>query len=200
MIEIEGFEDILSQITLAKELHEIGRADIIKRYFSDELSWESYYENILGIQTSLFSDYHSSYDEREAVEEMVFVDEYISDYFVYAWEHGKLHNLPYDQNPHLTQAQIEVERWFKSSACVGWKLLGYTKTKKNARQSKLVVQHYTGCSCNALEIITYGLIQLYAWFKEKCAGFELLHTTSEKPIENLPVAQIKIESLEVMAA
>jgi translation elongation factor EF-1beta len=51
-------------------------------------------------------------------------------------------------------------------------MLGYTKTKKKARQSKILVKHYTDCDCNAIEHIAYGLIQLYAWFAAKAAEYD----------------------------
>ena len=200
MVEIEGFESIISQITLAKELHEIGRVDIVEQHFFDEISWDSYFENIYGVLTSIFSGYHSNYDDNDDIEDMVFKDACISNYFIHAWEYGKLHNLPYDQNPYLTQAQSEVGRWLNSSTCVGWKLLGYTKTRKKARQSKLIVQHYTGCSCNAHEYIAYGLVKLYSWFVEKCDEFDSQTTVSEKSKNNKSVLRATIDFPEVMAA
>ena len=200
MAEIEGFGNILSQIMLAKELHDIDRYDIVEQNFFDTLSWESYYENILGVMSAVFSGYYSNYDDYEDMETMIFEDNSISNYFVYAWKQGKLQNLPYDQNPYLAQAQSAVERWLNVSNCVGWRLLGYTRTKKKARASKLLVQHYTGCGCNALEHIAYGLIQLYAWFDAKNAEFDAMKTTAGTDKAAAPVINTTTENQEVIAA
>jgi len=199
MAVIEGFESVLSQMVLAKELYDIDRYDIVEQHFSDELSWDSYYENILGVISSIFSGYHGNYDDDDDTEIMVFEDDNISNYFVYAWEQGKLQKLPYDKNPYLSQAQSEVDRWLNVSNCTGWRLLGYTKTKKKARQSKILVQHYTGCGCNSIENIAYGLIQLYAWFVAKNAEFAAMKATARAE----PIAAIlntDTEYREVKAA
>jgi hypothetical protein len=201
MAVIEGFESVLSQIMLAKELYDIDRYDVVEQNFFDELSWDSYFENILGVISSIFSGYHGNYDDDEDIENMVFEDDIISKYFVYAWEQGKLQKLPYDKNPYLSQAQSEVERRLNVSNCVGWRLLGYTKTKKKARQSKILVQHYTSCGCNSIEHIAYGLIQLYAWFIEKNAEFETMKITAIPTAEPaVPVISIETEYREVKAA
>ena len=53
---------------------------------------------------------------------------------------------------------------------MNWKLLGYTKTSRTAKQSKLIV--YIGmCECDCHTNLAYSLIQLYKWFSDKCAEF-----------------------------
>jgi len=173
---IDEFEPVMAQITLLKELHDIGRHDIANS-FSDELSYDSYYENMLNLIELTFSRYYGTFDEDEDMEISIFGDDVISNYFDYAWQYGKLHRVPYNQNPLLTKAENAARRFFDASHCVGWKLLGYTKTKKMARQSKLIVLQYTGCGCNALEHITFGLVRMYSWFADKCAEFEALLET-----------------------
>jgi len=201
MIEIEGFDAVISQLMLAKKLYDIDRFDIVERQFHDVLSWDSYYENMLEVMSSVFSEFYNSYDDDECIDLMVFEDDCISNYFVHAWEYGKLHKLPYNQNPYLIQAQNAVREWLGVSHCVGWRLLGYTKTKKKAQQSKLVVEHYTDCGCNAYEHIAFGLIQLYAWFVEQCAEFKTLEEiTPNKNSEETTFMYHKSENQGVKAA
>ena len=182
MIDIEGFETVVSQLILAKELYDIDRFDVVKQNFFDELSWDSYFENILGVISSIFSGFYNDYNDKEDIEIMMFEDDIISDYFIHAWEHGMLYRLPYNQNPYLTLAYEAVGNCLNVSSCSDWKLLGYTKTKRNAQNSKLVVMHYAGCGCNVYEYIAYGLIQLYSWFADRCAEFKALEDVPDEII------------------
>jgi len=174
MAEIEGFDAIISTLHLAKELHDIGRFDIVKYQFHNVLCWDGYYENNLNVLSSIFSGFYNDYDEDNDMEFMMFEDDIISEYFVFAWKYGKLHKLSSEQNPYVIQAQDKVRRWLNFSSCTYWKLLAYTKTRKTAQQSKLLIRIYTGCGCNAHEGVAYGLIQLYAWFANMCGEFKAL--------------------------
>lgn len=199
MVEIEGFEAILSQINWAKELRNIGRLDIIEQ-FSDELSWDSYYESLIRVLSSIFSGFNSSYDDCDDAEVMVFEDDVISNYFIHAWEYGQLHKFPYDQNPYISQAQDEARNCLTISSCTDWKLLSYSKSKKAARKSKLVVCNYVSCGCNAQEGIVFGLIRLYSWFTQKCAEFNSMKDVYEQPKKNASAVYAKPNYQEVMAA
>ena len=199
-MEIEGFEHIISSLVLAKELHDIDRFDIVEQQFFDMLCWDSYYENILGVISSIFSSFQCEYAENDEAELMGFEDDVISNYFVYAWEYGMLNKLHYNKNPYVTLAQNEVQRWLNCNSCVDWKLLAYIRTKKSAQQSRLLVRIYTSCGCNAQENIAYGLIKLYAWFRDKCAEFKVLEAALGQFKEDAPVIRAKSELSEVMAA
>ena len=186
-MEIESFHAILSSLTLAKELYDIDRYDVVEKGFSDELCWDNYYENILAVIMFVFSGYEGNYNEDDNGEIMVLKDDVISDYFIYAMEYGKKHKLSHDQNPYVTQANNEVSSRFGYCYCVNWKFLTYTKTKKAARKSKLIILIYTDCGCNAHEHTAYNLIKLYSWFRDKCAEFKVteveqtvLYTTDNK--------------------
>lgn len=169
-MEIEGFSEILDIITLAKELHDIGRYDIVKEHFFNTLCYDSWMENMYGTISSVFSRFYSNYSDYSEEEIMIFEDDVISDYFTYAWEFGKKTNTPYDKNPYVIEAKNKADRSLSFCYSTGWKLLGYTKTKKTAKQSKLIV--YVGmCSCDCHTHLAYGLVQLYKWFSDKVAEF-----------------------------
>ena len=96
---LEGFEMILDAVTLAKELHDAGRADVIKAAFFDVLSYDTFYESVLGVISSVFSGFHNDYIDNEECEIMVFSDDVISEYFYFAWEYGRNYKIPYTNNP-----------------------------------------------------------------------------------------------------
>jgi len=170
-MEIEGFDSIVSILTLAKELHEIGRFDVVQEHFFDTLSYDSYYENLFGVIQAIFSDFHSSYEDDDETECMIFTDDCISRYYEIAWEYGRSHNVRHDENPYVIEAKNEADRWLTGCYSMGWKLLGYTKTRKTAKQSKLIV--YIGnCACDCHGNVARGLIQLYQFFTEKCKEFD----------------------------
>ena len=185
MWEIEGLESVISSLTLAKELYDNDRIDVIKRFY-DVLDWDSYYGNMLEVISSVFSVYECYFDENNETELMTFADGVISGYFSYAWEYGEQRKIHYSQNPYITQANDEIQRWFGGSCCIEWKLLAYIRTQKSAWKSKLHILMHNSCGgCYAHEGLAYGLIQLYTWFKDKCAEFEALKIHPVKPTEDV---------------
>ena len=155
-MDIEGFSEVAGIITLAKALHDIGRYDIVKNQFFDTLCYDAWFENVIGVISSVFSGYYSDYDDSDDAEIMIFTDELISDYFTYAWEFGVKTNTPYDKNPYAIEARNEVNR-----------------------QSKLII--YVGtCQCDCHTHVAHRLIQLYQWFKDRVAEFKKLKESMER--------------------
>lgn len=173
MQAFDGFEEILEQVFLIKKLYAIDRFDIIENLYK-ELSLDSYYENLHEIMSSIFSKYDGHYNEDEATEVMTFRDECLSDYFVYAWEYGKIHKIPYIENPYLIKAQEAASDYFGISYCTVYKLMGYTKTKEHAQKSSILFFSDTGCGCDHTKEIAYGLINFYQWLKAQLADFKPL--------------------------
>ena len=171
-MEIEGFGSIFNTITMAKELYDIDRYDIVKENFSETLSWDSYYENMFGVISSIFPEFHNDYDDGNEEEFLIFSGGTISRYFEIAWEYGRSHNVGHNENPYVAEAESESHRWLTSCHSIGWKLLGYSKTKKTAHQSKLIVYIGTCCECDCHFNVAYGMVQLYKFFTEKCAEFD----------------------------
>lgn len=200
MAEIEGFDAIISTITLAKELHDIGRLDVVG-HFCDALCWDSYYENLLGTISNIFVGFTGDYVEDDEFELMEFEDDVLSNYFIHAWEYGKAHNLHYSQNPYVSQAQEEAQRWLNVNCCVDWKLLAYIRTMKSAQKSKLLVRMYNGCGNGCgLDSLAHGLVQLYAWFKNECDGIEAMKANMGKSKEIMPIICENPKKPEVLVA
>ena len=168
---IEEYYSIISSVALAKELYDIDRFDIVEEQFSDALSYDSCYENLYGVIQSVFSDFYNSYYDDDETEIMIFRDECISRYFELAWEYGKSHKIPHDENPFVIEANHEARRNLSYCHSMGYKMLGYTKTQKTAQQSKLIV-YLAPCTCDSQTTLAHGLIRLYDFFSGKCAEFE----------------------------
>ena len=169
-MEIEGFDNIIDTIKLAKELHDVGRFDIVQSHFSDVLSWDSYYESMLGAIGAAFSGYYNDYIDEDDSEIMIFTDDVISEYYRFAWEYGRSHNVPHSENPFVIEAERAADRLLSYCYSLGWKLLGYTKTKRTAAQSKLIV-YSSPCECCSFDRLAYGLVMLHQFFAEKCEEF-----------------------------
>lgn len=165
--KLEGFEMILDTLTVAKELHDIDRYDIVQTQFFDTLCLDAFYENMLGVIASVFTGFHNDYEDDEEYEIMIFTDDVISKYYCLAWEYGWSHNVSHNENPYVIEAKREANRWLGYCFSIGYKLLGYTRTKKTAMQSKLVV-YSAPCECCSFDSLAYSLLQLYQFFARKC--------------------------------
>ena len=170
-MEIEGFNEIASILTLAKELHDIGRFDIVEKQFFDTLCCDSWLENSYEVINRVFSGFNTAYDEDNEIVRMIFTDDVIGGYFCMASEYGRIQKVPHEENPFVKAAESEIRRWLNFTYNMDWKLLGYTKTKKAARKSMLIVDT---CACEFYEHdhLAYGLLQLYKWFSDRCAEFK----------------------------
>jgi hypothetical protein len=170
-VEIEGFGEALEIIGLAKELHDTGRRDIIESRFCDTLCGDSWLENVYGTIESVFSEFLNSYDDNDETEAMVFSDGVISDYYRLAAEYGRSRNIPYEKNPFVIEAEREARRLLGFCCSMDFKLLGYTKTPRTAKRSKLIV--FAGvCACDCQTGLAYGLLRLRRWFSDKVAESE----------------------------
>ena len=198
-MEIEGFDEMLSTVTLAKALYDADRFDVVEQHFFDTLSWGTAFESTYATIASIFSEFTGSYCVDSDAEILVFEDEIISNYFTHTWAYGRQHRLSHDQNPHVAPAIDEVCKWLNVSHCVDWKLLAYTKSKRAARRSKLIVSIHP-CECYAHDQVAYGLIQIYIWFRDKCAAFAADKEVQRKTHEDVQSMCVKSNIQEVTAA
>ena len=168
---IEGFDLILDTIVLAKELRDMGRDDIVQTHFTGSLSIDSYYGIMPDVISTVFSGFYSNYGDEYGDELMVITDDMICEYYCIAWEYGRLHSVSHDENPYVIDAEQAVSRWLGYCFSIGWKLLGYTKTKSAANKSKLVVIAGVCDSCG-YDSLAYGLVQIHKFFSDKCAEYK----------------------------
>jgi len=169
-MEIEGFNEIMDVIRLAKVLHNFGRFDIVKNQFFDIVTYDSWLVNMWAAISSIFSGFHDNYDEDNDTEILIFTDDVISNYYIYAWEYGKKTRTPPDKNPYVKEAENEASQYLNFTFNMSGKLLGYTKSKRAARKSRLIlnISHDEFCEHDYL---AFGLVYLYKWFRDKCISF-----------------------------
>jgi len=167
---IECFHEIVNTITLAKELHNIGKYGIVADNFYDVISYDAYYENMINAIDSIFEVCHVRYDELAEEDCMIFIDDVIIEYYRIAWEYEKANKIPREKNPYITAAEKEVQKWLNISYSLGWKLLGYTKSEAKAKKSRLIVYTCNWDFCEHDQLV-YGLIMIYKWFSDKCAEY-----------------------------
>ena len=198
---VENFGCIIATLLLVKALYDIGRQDVVKNHFSDELAMDDYYHNVHSAISYIFFDCEFDYCDADETEQMIFKDDVISKYFVYAWEYGKQNNIPYAQNVYVTQARDEAADCLTGCYSVGYKLSAYVRSKNAAKQSKLIVWICNGgCSCDHHMSVALALVHLYSWFKEKCTEFETMNATPAAAYDNASQCSNDVKSLEVMAA
>jgi hypothetical protein len=169
-LEIEGFSEIIGIMGIAKLLHDIGRFDIVKERFIDTLSYDIWTEDMWEVITSIFSGFCCSCGYDGETEILIITDDLITDYFIHAWEYGKRTNTPPDKNPYVIEAENEARQCLYFTYNLNWQLLGYTKSKRAARKSKLVIYTCAEEFC-VYDCLAYGLVHLYKWFKDKRASF-----------------------------
>ena len=119
---------------------------------------------------SIFSGFYNDYDEDNEADKMIFTDDVISGYFIHAWEYGRKTRTPPDRNQYVIDAQNEARDCLTFTFNMEWRLLGYTKSRRAARKSKLIVYACAQEFCEH-DYLAYGLVHLYKWFKDKCTSF-----------------------------
>ncbi len=139
VLEVDGFNEVIGTITLAKALHDAGRFDVIQQ-FDDALCYDTWFEYMAVVISSVFTSFYNGYCDGDETEIMIFMDNVISRYYTLAYEYGKAHKVPHNQNPYIIEAEHEVNRWLNFSYCIDWELLGYTNSRRAAKESKLIVR------------------------------------------------------------
>jgi hypothetical protein len=100
---------------------------------------------------------------------MIFSDDVICEYYRTAWEYGRVNKIPHNENPYVIEAETEVRRWLNFSYSMDWKLLGYTKTRRAANSSKLII-NTCAYEFGEYDHLAYGLLRLYGFFADKSAN------------------------------
>lgn len=165
-MEIDGFEEILNTVYIAKKLYDMGKYDLVTRNFYDVLCLDTYYENMYGLISNLFAYYDSRYFEFRGIELHVLSDPVIVDFYTLAGEYGRKHKISDEMNPYIGEAEEQVRRQLNFSYCLDWKLKGYTEPKRpfHSRLALFIYQDdWVDLGC-----LAYGLIEIYEWFSDAC--------------------------------
>lgn len=178
-MSVEGFDEIFNTVYIAKKLYDMGKYDLVKDSFYDEISFDAYYENMFYLIENLFEHHYCQYSDRRCVEMHILSDPVIEEFYKLAGEYGKRNNIPDENNYYIKDAEMQVQIQLDFSYCVDWKLMGHTKPKRKFH-SRLAVFIYQDDWVD-LGCLAYGLIEIYEWFSEACVNFrKLLNCTGKE--------------------
>ena len=176
----EGMQELFNVVYIAKKLHDIGKYELVTSSFYDSLDYDVYYENVYNLIPNLFEYGYSNYYERRGIELHVLSDPVIVDFYIMAGRYGKRNNISDKDNPHIQEAEKEVQDNLMISHCLDWKLMGYTEPKRGYH-SRLALFISYECDCLDIGCLAYRLIEIYEWFANKCAELKAIED-SFKPI------------------
>ena len=180
---IDGFDEILNTIYIAKMLYDMGKYEAVEGSFYDLLEYDLYYENMHGLIENIFAYYECRYYGRLNVDVYVLSDPVIADFYTLAGEYGKLHKIPDEINPYMKEAEQETWRNLHFSYCIDWKLMGHTEPKRpyHSRLGVFV------CRDDWVDPgwLASGLIGIYEWFSDTCSHLRyVLHKDGSAAIQS----------------
>jgi hypothetical protein len=169
---IEGFDETLNTLTIAKRLHDLGRYELVEMSFSDALHYDFYYENMYDLIENLFAYHDCRYFENRYMELHVLSDPVIVDFYSLAGEYGKQNGVPDARNPYLQEAQQQTRKQLSFSYCLDWNLMGHTEPKRpfHSRLGLFISQE----DFVDVGLLAFRLIELYGWFSDQCVALKNL--------------------------
>ena len=178
-MSVEGFDEIFNTVCIAKKLHDMGKYELVKDSFYDEISYDCYYENMFYLMENLFQQHYCRYSDSRCMEFHVMSDPVIEEFYKLAGEYGKRNNIPDENNYYIKEAEKQVQIELDFSYCIGWRLIGHTQPKRkyHSRLAVFVYQEdYVDIGC-----LAYALIEIYEWFSDACDNLrKLLNTEGEE--------------------
>ena len=163
---IDGFDEILNTLYIAKRLYDMGRYEVAETNFFDTVDYDVYYENMYGLIENIFESYYCQYYERHGMEIHVLSDPVIVDFCLLAGEYGKAHKIPDGQNPYIQEARQEIGRHLNFSYCLDWRFMVHTEPKRPFH-SRIGIFIYQDDYVD-LGWLAYGLVEIYEWFSDAC--------------------------------
>ena len=188
---IDGFDEILNTLYIAKRLYDMGRYEVAEANFFDTVDYDVYYENMYGLIENIFENCYGQYYEKHGMEIHVLSDPVIVDFCVLAGEYGKAHKIPDEQNPYIQEARQEIGRHLNFSYCLDWRFMVHTEPKRPFH-SRIGIFIYQDDYVD-LGWLAYGLVEIYEWFSDAC--MQLRDILQKKKAD-----VVKLPGEEVMAA
>jgi hypothetical protein len=177
---IDGFNEILNIVYIAKKLHDMGKYELVAESFYDSIEYDVYYKNMYSLISNIFEHHSCRYNEERGYEIHVLSDPVIVDFYVLAGKYGKRNDIPEKENPYLIEAEQEVYDNLYGPCCLSWKLIGHTEPKKPFH-SKLALFISYECRCTDIGWLAYKLVEIYEWFVDKCDDLKAIEE-KYKPI------------------
>ena len=171
---IDGFDEILNTVYIAKRLYDMGKYEVAAGSFYDVLECDVYYENMYCLIEDMFAYHDCRYYERYGIEVHVLSDPVVVDFYTLAGEYGRLHKIPDADNPYIKEAGQEAGRLFGFSYSIDWKLMVHTEAKR-PYHSRIGIFLYTDDWIDP-GYLAYGLVEMYGWFSDACTRLrDVLH-------------------------
>lgn len=163
---IDGFDEILNILYIAKRLYDMGRYEVAKANFFDAVDYDVYYENMYGLIEDVFGSYSCQYYEKHGMEVHILSDPVIVDFCILAGEYGRVYKIPDEKNPYIQEAKQEIGRRLNFSYCLDWRFMVHTRPKRPFH-SRIGVFIYINDYVD-LGWLAYGLVEIYDWFCNAC--------------------------------
>lgn len=181
---IDGFDEILNTLYIAKRLYDMGRYEVAEANFFDMVDYDVYYENMYGLIENIFESHCCQYYERYGMEIHVLSDPVIVVFCILAGEYGKANKIPDEQNPYIHEARQEIGRHLNFSYCLDWRLMVHTEPKRSFH-SRIGVLIYPDDYVD-LGWLAYGLVEIYGWFSDACMQLRDILQKKEADVVKLP--------------
>jgi hypothetical protein len=166
-VDIDGYNEIMNLIYIAKKLYDMGKYELVKKSFDDELDYDTYYQGMYELIFNLFEHTDCRYYDYKCMDFIVVSDPAIVDFYILAGEYGKLNNLPDSDNPYIINATNKVNGLLHLGHCVDWILMGHTNPKRPFH-SRIGIMITHDCGCTDLGVLAYRLLLVYEWYIEQC--------------------------------
>lgn len=174
---IEGFDEILNTVCIAKKLYDLGKYDLVKNSFYDVIESDTYYENMFYMLENLFESQYIQFSDRRAVELRVMSDPVFKDFYRLAGEYGKRNNIADENNSYIKEAEKVINENLNCTYLVECKMMWYTDPNRN-RRTRLGVFIYQDDWVDFGGLV-YALLEVYEWFFNKCDDLKKLLAAEE---------------------
>ena len=181
---IDGFDEILNIIYVAKRLYDMGRYEVAEENFYDVLEYDTYYESMYGLIENFFAYHYCRYSEMYGAEVHVMSDPVIADFCTLAGEYGRIYNIPDVRNPYIQEAEQEIGRSLNFSYCLDWKFMAHTEPKRpfHSRLGIFICQEdYVDPGW-----LAYGLVEIYGWFSDACVRLKNILQEKKTGVVQMP--------------
>lgn len=180
-MSVEGFDEIFNTVYIAKKLYDMGKYELVKSCFYDEVSFDGYYESMFYLIDNIFEHHYCRYSDRNGFELHIMSDPVIEEFYKLAGEYGKRNNIANENNYYINEAKQQARIQLDFSYCVDWKLVGHTEPKRKYH-SRLAVFLYQDDWVD-LGCLAYGLIEIYEWFSDTCVKLRELLNGAGKEVK-----------------
>ena len=166
-MDIDGFDEIIQMIYVAKTLYDMGRYDLATESFYDELDFDNYHQGMYELIGNICEYSTLRYYENRNFELHILSDAVMVDFYILAGEYGKLSGIPDSENDYIKNAIKEARKQFNISHCIDWILEGHIKPTR-PYHSRIGIIINQDCGCYDMGVLALRIIRFHSWFEVQC--------------------------------